>query len=146
MAIPDFSTQYTPLPNVNFEANAMKGRLTSEYVTSNNKEKLSMDVKLFDKKAEVKYTNTTYGNATIYANTKGNIGANASIPTDNSGNVYAYLNANMSNSTVTGGIGYENKQGFNAKAFYNSNASMQKLNEDISTSSMKFGVSITKTF
>lgn len=145
MGIPDFSTKYTPLPDVNVQANIAKGRLTSEYAAS-NKEKLSMDVKLFDKKAEIKYTNTTYGNTTIYANTKGNIGANASIPTGHDDNVYAYLNANMSNNTVTGGVGYENKQGFSAKAFYNSNASIQKLNEDISTSAMKFGVSITKTF
>lgn len=144
MGFPDYSTTFKPLPNTIIDAKLLKGKVTGNYTLS-NKEKLSMDVKLFDKKAEIKYTNTTYANTTVYANTKGNIGANTSFSTGKDGNVYAYLNANMSNNTVTGGVGYENKQGFSAKAFYNSNASMQKMNEDIDTSAMKFGVSASFT-
>ncbi len=143
---PKFNTSFSQLPGVNVSGNALKGKGSVGYSLDKNNS-LDTEVNLFKGRAAAKYTTTSLlpgGKTTFQASTSGKIGVDTSFEAGTHGNVYGYVNASMSNGSVTAGVGYKNDN-FSAKAFYNSNASMQNMLKDINESAMQAGVTVSYT-
>lgn len=134
---PNYSTSFGQ--GVKLNGNLFKGRGAADFnLDESNNFKTEVDV--FKKKAGFSFTNTALGKTKLFADTKGNLGANTNIDVGKNGNIYGYLNANMPSGSVTGGVGFKNDS-TSVEAFYNSNPTIMANAFDIDTSAMRAGVS-----